>query len=46
MSVLRVGSSSECLNGEVKMEVMETSGSRIRPETHIRAKHSILQKWK
>ena len=42
--MLGIGSSSECLNGEVKMEIKGTSGSRINPETHIRAKHSILRK--
>ena len=41
---MRMGSSLEGSNGEVKMEATGTSGSRIKPLTHIRAKHSIL--WK
>jgi len=42
----RISSSSEGLNGEVKIEVKGTSGSRIKPETHIRAKDSRLWKEK
>ena len=39
---MRMGSSSNGLNGEVNMEREGTSGSSIKPEIHIRAKASIL----